>query len=112
MSRWKFQLIVLLPFGFIMASANAGHIYHASRIWAVQGPGGFYGLVEFQADPVSVQGDTIYETAVGFGPIRFALPCRAPLAGCYLTALGFAGWLLYSLVGRLRRHDTSQSQSA
>jgi hypothetical protein len=102
---------VLLTFCCAIIRAQAGHIYHNTRVWAVQGPGGLYGLVESQGD-VSIEGHVVYETTVEFGPLRFGLPCRAPFAVFILVAaFAFAGWLLYSLFANRRRHDIGESQA-
>lgn len=110
MSRWALRIIVLLAFGFFVASAKAGHIWHDTGIWGIPGPGGYYGLVEVRGDPISIYGQMVYETVVCVGPLQFELPCRAPFAICLvITALAVAGWLLYYLIGYWRRAEVNRT---
>ena len=105
MRRFKLHLLFLCVMSCLLATANAGHIYHDTRVWAVKGPGGFYGLVESQGDPVSIQGQTVYETTLCFGPLHITLPCQAPVVVFLLAfVLLFAGWLICFSVRRWRRH--------
>ena len=103
--RFKFHIVVLL-LCYPIVSAHAGHIYHDTRVWAVQGPGGFYGLVEQQGEPVSIYGRTVHETIVGLGPLHFTVPCTAPIAAlAVILTFAFVGWLAYSFTSRWKAHE-------
>jgi hypothetical protein len=106
MKRFKLHLLFIWMMSCVLAPAHAGNIYHDTRVWAIKGPGGVYGLVESQGDPVSIQGQTVYETMVCLGPLYARLPCRAPVAVVISTSvLLFVGWLIHFAVKYWRRNE-------
>ena len=95
MRRFKVHLVIVWLVSCFLVSAHAGLIYHNTRVWAIDGPGGLYGLVESQGDPISPQSHTVYETTVCLGPLYTRLPCRAPAAVLISTfVLVFVCWLV------------------
>lgn len=76
MSRWS-RIAFLTVFMASAVCASAGHIWHDTRVWAVKGPGGYYGLVESQGVGVGVNTPSACETAVCLGPLQFRVPLPA-----------------------------------
>jgi len=61
-----------------VTSASAGRMWHNTKVWAVAGPGGSYGLIESEGVGVGFGTPSCRETAVCLGPMSFSVPLAAP----------------------------------
>ena len=76
LSQLGISILVTLAWAF---SASAGQIWYSNRVWAVQGPGGYYGLIESHGMGVGVGTPDRIETAVSFGPLSVSFGTSAPV---------------------------------
>ena len=98
---------------FFAAPALAGHAYQATRSWTIPGPGGDYGVVEFEGIPTLQGGQRLWETQFRSGPLRFATPCRAPLAVAILAVLALiAAWIGVVVFLGFRKHESRHTEAA
>jgi hypothetical protein len=82
-------LLCVLALVGVTPLADAGQIWHDTRVWALSGPGGAYGLVESEGLGVGVGHPERIETTVCVGPLHFGVPCSAPATLCFLVLLLF-----------------------
>lgn len=107
------MLNMFVVFGmFCSASAFAGHIYRDIRAWAVAGPGGYYGVVEYEGVPVAEGGHTLWETQFLRGPLYFTLPYRAPVAVAFLAVVSavLGSFAVRILLG-IRKHASGHTKA-
>jgi hypothetical protein len=84
------QIAVIMLVGFALSAAAHG-VPVLSRVWAIQGAGGYYGFVESDLTPsASIYSVHDLETSVCLGPISVSFPFSAPITVCITFAL-FAG---------------------
>lgn len=66
--------------------APAGQIWYSNRVWAVQGLGGYYGLIESHGMAVGVGTPDRVETAISLGPLSLSFDASAPVVLCVAIA--------------------------
>jgi len=89
MKRLAQTLVCALAFLGVVPQSQAGQIWRDTRVWAVYGPGGAYGLIESEGLGVGVGHPDRIETAVCLGPLHFGVPCSAPVTLCFSMLLLF-----------------------
>jgi hypothetical protein len=87
MKRLAQKLVCALALFGVAPLSHAGQTWHDTRVWALNGPGGAYGLIESEGLGVGVGHPDRIETAVCLGPVHFRAPCSAPVTLSFLLLL-------------------------
>ena len=81
-----FALALLAP----ALSSSAKDVLADTRMWLVRGPGGLYGLMEYECALTGswhpAPRDLWRETTICIGPFRGSVPFEAPLTACLIVA--------------------------
>ena len=83
MKRWFHLAAGVAVVWICTASAFATDMWEWTHVWAIKGPGGYFGLAERQLLPNEV-GAPRCETFVCLGPVQAKLPCSALTTACML----------------------------
>jgi hypothetical protein len=107
MKRLTQILICTLALLGVVPLSQAGQIWHDTRVWALNGPGGAYGLIESEGLGVGVGHSDRIQTAVCLGPMHFGVPCSAPVTLCFSVLLLFMA--AAALFRFIRQREARQS---
>jgi hypothetical protein len=92
--------MVVSLYGFF--AAERGGVYEVTRSWCLDGPGGRYGALEWEAYANNQR--VARETQFFFGPLRGSLPFSAPVSIVVIAVLYAAPVLVALHLRHAQRH--------